>query len=314
MMWRVRVTLEDRPGALARLAETCGAAEVNIVALQVFPGGTQVTDELVLGAPNEWTSEDVVELLQRSGARDAAVAPCSDAALMDQPVRYLHAARRLVADPRRFTEIATELFDADLDVVEAAEHGDADLDVIEMAVGGVLVQVRRPAPFTQSEHARAAALAALADEALSRSRRPASVVPGEATGRPKLSTRGEDLVVAHVDGHVVGRAQLHGAVGEDRSHGENSLGLSVSVDAAWRRRGIGSMLLRQAAGLGKARGAGELVLRAEAQHPAVLPMVLGTGLSGRISVQDEELVVRLPLARVSALRGPRTPGSPRAAS
>ena len=299
MMWRVRVTMEDRPGALARLADTCAAAEVNIVALQIFPGGADVTDELVLGTPGDWTMSDVVALVARAGGRDIAAATCSDAALMDQPVRYLHAAKRVVADPRCFTEVAAELFDADLDVAEPDAGG---RDLIEMAVGGVLVQVHRDAPFTQPEHARAAALASLADEALQRGRRPGSVVPGSVDGDPQVTTRGEDLVLAYVDGHVVGRAQLHG------QPDEKSLGLSVAVDVAWRRRGIGSMLLRQAAGLGKSRGAAELVLRAEAQHPAVLPMVLGTGLSGRISVQDDELVVRLPLARVSALRPGRGPG------
>lgn len=46
MLWRVRVTLEDRPGALAALAVRCGADGVNILGLQVFPsldGGTMLT-------------------------------------------------------------------------------------------------------------------------------------------------------------------------------------------------------------------------------------------------------------------------------
>ena len=38
MLWRVRTTLPDRPGALAVLAQRCGAAGVNILGLQIFPG------------------------------------------------------------------------------------------------------------------------------------------------------------------------------------------------------------------------------------------------------------------------------------
>ena len=55
MLWRVRAALPDRPGALAALAQECGKASVNIVGLQVFPGGDRVTDELVLSAPSDWT-------------------------------------------------------------------------------------------------------------------------------------------------------------------------------------------------------------------------------------------------------------------
>ena len=54
-LWRVRTTLNDRPGALARLAGVCGGAGVNILALQIFPDVGSVTDELVLSTPGDWT-------------------------------------------------------------------------------------------------------------------------------------------------------------------------------------------------------------------------------------------------------------------
>ncbi|MCY7395044.1 MAG: hypothetical protein LH468_02640 [Nocardioides sp.] len=55
MLWRVRATLPDRPGALAVLAvlaQSCGTAEVNILGFQIFPGVGAVTDELVLRTPS----------------------------------------------------------------------------------------------------------------------------------------------------------------------------------------------------------------------------------------------------------------------
>ena len=53
MLWRVRTTLADRPGALAELAASCGAAGVNIMGLHVHPGVDRVTDELVLRTPDD---------------------------------------------------------------------------------------------------------------------------------------------------------------------------------------------------------------------------------------------------------------------
>jgi len=44
MLWRVRTTLPDRPGALAMLAATCGEAGVNILGLQIYPRVESVTD------------------------------------------------------------------------------------------------------------------------------------------------------------------------------------------------------------------------------------------------------------------------------
>ena len=60
MLWRARLTLPDRPGALATLASECGAAGVNILGLQVFPGIESVTDELVLEVPHGWEVDDIL--------------------------------------------------------------------------------------------------------------------------------------------------------------------------------------------------------------------------------------------------------------
>ena len=78
MLWRVRTTLPDRPGALALLAEQCGLAEINILGLQIFPGVDAVTDELVLRAPDEWAAEPDRRAgrgLRRSGRSACSAAP-----------------------------------------------------------------------------------------------------------------------------------------------------------------------------------------------------------------------------------------------
>src|SRR3954452_14995213 len=115
MLWRVRTTLPDRPGALALLAEQCGLAEINILGLQIFPGVTAVTDELVLRAPDEWGPDQLVALVEAGGGTAVAVLRCTKAALTAQPTRYVQAARAIVDHPMSFPEVVGRLFDADAD-------------------------------------------------------------------------------------------------------------------------------------------------------------------------------------------------------
>ena len=98
MLWRVRTTLPDRPGSLAVLAQTCGEAGVNILGLQIFPGVEGVTDELVLRAPDTWGLGDVAALIEEAGGAHVTVAGCTEHALVDGPIQYLHGLRRLAHD------------------------------------------------------------------------------------------------------------------------------------------------------------------------------------------------------------------------
>ncbi len=115
MLWRVRASLPDRPGALAGLAQECGKAGVNILGLQVFPGVDLVTDELVLSAPDDWTVADLRELVERAGGESVVASICSEAALADQPTRYVRAARAILVAPASFPDVVAQLFDADAD-------------------------------------------------------------------------------------------------------------------------------------------------------------------------------------------------------
>ena len=75
MLWRVRATLPDRPGALAVLATECGASEVNILGFQVFPGVDMVTDELVLDTPEAGANPTMAALVERSSGHRSAWCP-----------------------------------------------------------------------------------------------------------------------------------------------------------------------------------------------------------------------------------------------
>ena len=119
MLWRVRATLPDRPGALAVLATECGASQVNILGFQIFPGVDLVTDELVLDSPSGWNADDVAALVERSGGHTINVVPCTEAALTDQPTRYVQAAAAVLAAPASFPDVLARLFDAE---AEPATH------------------------------------------------------------------------------------------------------------------------------------------------------------------------------------------------
>jgi ribosomal protein S18 acetylase RimI-like enzyme len=274
--------LPDRPGALAALAQECGKASVNILGLQVFPGVDRVTDELVLSAPDDWTEADLRELVERAGGESVVASTCTEAALVDQPTRFVRAARAVLAEPASFPDVVAHLFDADVDA------GD---DVMELTVGEVVVQVRRTAPFTATEHARGAAMADLVSDVLGRE------LPhlGSSSGR---IGEGRELgyvvrgrtVTAVVDDQVVGAVSVRPALDDPDARTAD-----LQVDPSWRRRGIGTRLLSEAARLAQHDGAAEIVLTARADNQAVLPMVLAAGMRGRIRMAGDTLTVRIGL-------------------
>jgi len=299
MLWRARTTLPDRPGALASLAQRCGEAGVNILGMQVFPGVDAVTDELILRTPGGWSAPGLIELLGRAGGTDPVVLPCTEAALGDQPTRYVEAARQILASPMSFPEVVAGLFDAEAEPMAGEVH-----DTMEMTVSDVQVQVHRTAPFTAVEHARGAALAVLVDEVLERSREQAAYAGSG--GRRMGGGASPDYVVdgetvrARVGDTVVGVAEVEPADGHDLD-GWEVRPVSLRVDAAWQRRGIGTRLLIDAARLAHGLGAGEILLTTRADNQAVLPMVLAAGLRGRIRMAGDELTVRVPVRDLKPL-------------
>ncbi|GAB3250547.1 GNAT family N-acetyltransferase [Nocardioides dilutus] len=296
MLWRVRTTLPDRPGALALLAEQCGLADVNILGLQIFPGVEAVTDELVLRTPDDWGPTQIGRLVETAGGREVVAIPCTEDALADQATLYVQAARAVLERPMTFPEVVGRLFDARLQAVDGSP---ADDDVMEMTVGDVEVQVRRSTAFTATEHARGAAMAALVTDVLARSAAPG--ITGDSgrrvgSGAPPAYAVEGDSVAARIDDVVVGRATL------EKTDEPGVLAIGLGVDPAWQRRGIGSRLLVEVARLALAKGADEILLTTRSDNQAALPMVLAAGLRGRIRMAGDRLTVRIAVRDLKALR------------
>ncbi len=295
MLWRVRTTLPDRPGSLAALASECGAADVNIVGLQVFPDAEIVTDELVLSSPDDWSDADVLALLERAGGTDVLAQSCTEEALADQPTRYVKAARAVIAQPSSFPEVVARLFDAD--ALPAAE-ADEEHDVLEMSVADVRVQIRRPAPFTAAERVRGASMAELVSDVLGHERPAFAPAGGRRAGggvTPSFAVRGERIVVL-AEGAPIGLAVVHPPAEEPGVRA-----IDIDVDPAWQRRGIGTRLLGDSARLARRLGAHEIVLSTAHDNRAVLPMVLAAGMRGRIRMAGETLTVRVGVRELKPL-------------
>ncbi|WP_148614194.1 GNAT family N-acetyltransferase [Nocardioides rubriscoriae] len=289
MLWRVRATLPDRPGALAALAQECGSAGVNIVGFQAFPDVEQVTDELVVRTPEDWAAGDLVALVERAGATRVVASPCSEDALVDQPTRYVEAARAVLEQPASFPDVVAHLFDADV------HPGDEPQDVMEMSVGEVQVQVRRTAPFTAVERNRGAAMADLVSDVLGRERPAFAPSGGRRMGSGAVPTYVVEgpRVTALADGVAVGRAVVTPTPEDPAVHT-----IDLEVDVAWQRRGIGTKLLGEGARVARGLGAAEVVLTTAHDNRAVMPMVLAAGMRGRIRMAGETLTVRISVTEL----------------
>jgi ribosomal protein S18 acetylase RimI-like enzyme len=256
-----------------------------------------VTDELVLSTPDDWTAADLADLVGRSGGLSVSAGPCTEAALTDQPTRYVQAARTNLAQPASFPEVVARLFDAESD---PAAGPDSSVDVMDMTVGDVQVQVRRTAPFTATEHTRGAAIADLVTDVLERTRESAlapSMGRRVGGGAAPEYVADADSVSAMIDGQAVGLAVVRSAAEEP-----DVRPVTLRVDPAWQRRGIGTRLLVDAARLANSLGATEILLTTRSDNQAVLPMVMAAGLRGRIRMASDTLTVRVPVRDLKPLR------------
>jgi GNAT superfamily N-acetyltransferase len=238
-------------------------------------------------------------------------------------VRHLRAVARLVERPLRAAWVVADLLDAEAVSGEAAGNSRrAEGHRLAVSVLGETMDIVRDAPFTPTEQARVDALVALADRLADvvtppdppdrAAGRRSEVVDGPGRAGSELGARDRlglggadggpepdrgvptlrrhaDSVIAEVADRKVGEATLHPT--------SAGWGVRVYVHPAWRRRGIGLQLLRDAMELARGRGLAELDVRLDAQDLAGLRLVLASGMCGSVSCDSGVTRTRLVLGR-----------------
>lgn len=169
-LWRIRATVDDRPGYLSVLTASLALRGVNILTVQVHTTEAGAVDDFLVDAPATLTAADLIAAVERGRGRDCWVAPSEARGLVDQPTRALALASRLVHDPDALGEALRTLLGADAVTwrpTPAAPSERPDRRAAEtmhlLDPSGGSFEVRRSAPsFTPAEYARAQALVDLA--------------------------------------------------------------------------------------------------------------------------------------------------------
>lgn len=331
MLWRVRTTLVDQPGILAEIALACGRAGVNIVTLQVFPTTPHVTDELVVSAPDGWTDVRIAELFARAGGTDVAATRVSEATLTDAPTRYLQGVQQVLEDGRDVEDVLRELLETEPpDVADYTGH-----DVLSLTRrNGAVLRISRAVAFTAVERARAQALLSLVGDAgvdvplIQPSARGAVPVVRRATldDIEAVSAMHERCSVETLYGRyqvplkmpmttrMARRLVVPGSgvallvqVGTDVvAHGvlelvDDTWTFQLIVEDAWQAQGLGTRLMRHAAGVAKADGAVRLTFVTAGSHDQLLRAVGHAGFVARVERHDGNVHITVPLREVNAI-------------
>lgn len=161
-LWRIRVRLADRPGALETLAKHLADCEANILTVHVHQLEGAVLDELVVAAPAQIGEHAITAAVVRAGGGRVGVWPASVLSLIDGQTKALSIAARIVDEPDELPLAVAELLGARYLAPGAPDSADpGDGTRLELEQRGSFV--RPGEPFTPAEIARAHRLAELAE-------------------------------------------------------------------------------------------------------------------------------------------------------
>jgi GNAT superfamily N-acetyltransferase len=280
-LWRVRATVDDRPGYLAVLAASLALRSVNILAVQVHTTEAGAVDDFLIDAPDGLTERDLQAAIEKGRGRDAWVGPADAYGLVDPPTEALGHAARVAAEPEGLGEALAALLGCD--VTWRPVRQPRWFSPTELAVpdpnGGMLSLTRDTPVFTPAEFARAQALAEIAGQVVTGRLALANLLlPDGAELVLRLASPGdlEEIAAMHarcsadalyrryLTGSRPTSAQLvrlleprRGAtlmavapggqiVGTASLVGEGELAeAAVLVQDDWQRRGVGTAMLRR---------------------------------------------------------------------
>jgi GNAT superfamily N-acetyltransferase len=337
-LWRVRATVDDRPGFLSVLTASLALKAVNILAVQVHTTEAGAVDDFLVDAPDAMTETDLRAAVERGRGRDAWVAPAAAQGLADQPTRALHLAGRLVRDPDALGDSLRTLLDAD-SVTWRPAPGTAvptaiarDAMVLPDPDGGRYEVCRAAPPFTPAEYARAQALVEIAAFAADRAAEHATLIlPGGAEVTVRPATR-DDLaaVLAMHDrcSTTAKRRRYRGATPSAERLGrqlESAVVATVGdevvalatltvegrqseatllVEDRWQHRGLGTALARRLLAQAERTGCAVLIAHTGTDNGPVLRTLERLGRQGSIERDDGQVTVTVSIGARTKVPAP----------
>ncbi|MFZ0141347.1 MAG: GNAT family N-acetyltransferase [Aeromicrobium sp.] len=331
MLWRIRTTLPDRPGSLAGITSACGERGIDIIRMQVFPTTPFVTDEFVVEAPDAAGDLEIAALFESAGGSDVAVTRAGEESLDDPLLRYLAGVEQILEEGRNVEDVLHELLDvAPPDVVDYSGH-----DVLQLTRrNGTRLRISRAVPFTSAERARAQALLSLVGDAgadlpliaptsqhavplvraaaiadidavaalhercsidtlYTRYQAPLPMPMTTRMARRLVSPKDGLALVVQMGLDVVGHGVLESSA--------EIWTFQLLIEDAWQGRGLGTILVKQAAGRAKALGAQRLTFVSAGSNDRMLRAVGAAGFVARVERREEAVHITVPLSAVRAL-------------
>src|SRR3954464_6398919 len=92
--WRIRVSMDDRPGTLARIAIRMADLECNILGLTVLPVPGGVLDEVVIRPATGLTKDQLIRAIQDEGCECSGITDADVRELVDASAATLLSASR----------------------------------------------------------------------------------------------------------------------------------------------------------------------------------------------------------------------------
>jgi GNAT superfamily N-acetyltransferase len=333
-LWRVRATVDDRPGFLAVLTASLALKSINILAVQVHTTEAGAVDDFLVDAPEQLTEVELIAAVGRGRGRDAWVARADPHGLVDLPAQALGLANRVVQDPESLGAVLAALAGGGVSWRPAPGAGGYGLAGTTMRLpdpaGGCYLVTRDAPAFTPAEYARAQALVDLAATAGRQAAAQASLLLADGTELAVRLAGPEDLDAVRAMhercsatsrrrrylgscdylstdrlGRLLAPARglaLAASAGADQIVAvANLVGEGVLAEAAvlvedgWQRRGIGAALLRRLVTLAADSGCAALVLHTLAENDAMLRTLCRLGRAYTVDRDGPVVSITLPL-------------------